>query len=208
MFGWFLYLVMVIFGCFLFPCFHVCMGMCVCICMLSICVGTHMCVCVHVPVNKHLEAGGWCLESYSIAASLSQVQGSQYGYCHQPSCSRDPLTLPLETRITGVPPILLLCGFWVWRWSNSLTTEFFPSHFKVTTEHMGAGRAIKSRDSIWQTATYVYFLRQVLIQHRMAFEPGWSWRYLELLILLPLPPMRWDHIYVCVCVSVCVNTVA
>lgn len=89
------------------------------------------------------------------AASLSQVQGSQYGYCHQPSCSRDPLTLPPEARITGVPPILLLCGFWVWRWLNSLTTEFFPSHFKVTTEYMGVGRTIKSRDSIWQTATYV-----------------------------------------------------
>lgn len=30
----------------------------------------------------------------------------------------------------------------------------------------------------------------------MALEPGWSWRYLELLILLPLPPTCWGHIYV------------
>lgn len=133
MFGWFLYLVMVIFGCFLFPFSHVCMGVPVCIRMVSIRVRTHMCVCVHVPVNKHLKAGGWCWESYSIALPyyssrqhLSvKSRAHQYGYCHQPSCSSDPLTLPPEARITGVPPILLLCGFWVWRWSNSLTTEFF-----------------------------------------------------------------------------------
>lgn len=66
---------------------------------------------------------------------------------------------------------------------------------------MGAGRVIKSRDSIWQTVTFVYFLRQVLIQHRMA-----PWCRMKLKIAwTPDPSASTSHVLRS---YICVNTVA
>lgn len=84
MFGWFLYLVMVIFGCFLFPCLHVCMGVYVYACFLYVCGDTYVCMCA-CPCEQALGGQGLMLgiirNRSSIlfikAASLSQVQSSQ-----------------------------------------------------------------------------------------------------------------------------------
>lgn len=79
MFGWFLYLVMVIFGCFLVPFSHVCMYMH----YFYTCGDTYVCMCAYL-CEQALGGQGLmlgiilnCSSILSIrAASLSQIQGS------------------------------------------------------------------------------------------------------------------------------------